>query len=200
EPLVLAEGGAEVHRRGGAEDVAVALVDDQVEAVAAARFDAVFLAEHEVLGADLRTDAEAAELAFVRSPGRGGGGETAPAGFVAQDQAAADELPGGVEGRVAGGPAGPDAPVLPLEAPVKAQLDQAGAQLLLGLGFRILEVRRGEGDRNADRAEAGAALDAASQAEALGLEAVGLLLVLLGVEIDFLQPGAGLALRRHRAA
>ncbi len=158
------------------------------------------LAQREILGVDFRTNGEAAVGALVRSAAGQGHGPAVPAGGVRQIQARAHQAPGGVEGGVAPRGPRPGRPVLALGPPVEAQFDQIGGNDLLGLGLRILEVRRGEGQADAQVAVIGAHLEAAGHSEAFGAEAVGVGLVLVGVEGDLLQPGAALTGGRRGVA
>src|SRR5690606_26325428 len=89
-PAVLAEAVADVHGRHAREDVAVALIDIEVEAVAAALFGAGVLAQREIFDIGLGADVQAPEVALVRSAAGGGQGEAVPARFVLQVDALGD--------------------------------------------------------------------------------------------------------------
>src|SRR5690606_4744900 len=62
-PAVLTEAVADVHSGDAGENVAVAVVDIEVEAVAAAPFSAGVFAQREVFAVDFRTHVQAAEVA-----------------------------------------------------------------------------------------------------------------------------------------
>ena len=193
DPAVLAEAVADVHGSDAGEHVAVAVFDVQVEARLLTFFGVGVFVEREILGIGFRPDAEAAEILLVGRAAAQRQREAVPAGGVDEVDVLGDQLARGIEGGVASGRPRPGAPGLALGPPVETELDEVGGQDFLGLGLGILDVRRGEGHRYADGAQARTALDPARDAEALGAEAVGVGLVLVGVEIDFLQPGAGVA-------
>ncbi|TPW06699.1 MAG: hypothetical protein FD125_172 [bacterium] len=173
----------------------VPVVDLKVEAVTAAGFDVALFAQREELGIGLGADAEASKVALVRDAARGREGEARPVRLVGQVQPGPDKAALGFEGCIAGSGPRPCGPVLALGAPVETQFQQAGRQDFFGRRLGILQVGRSEGHRKTDRTEARAALDAAGDSKPFRTEAVGVGLVLVGVEIDLLHPGAGFAWR-----
>ncbi|MNX82505.1 hypothetical protein D3C86_1142370 [compost metagenome] len=180
--------------------MAVAFVDLEIEPIAAALFSAGVLAQREILAVDFGTDVQATEVTFIGGAACGGQGEAVPVRLVLQVDAVRDQFTRGVERGVAACCSRPGCPVLALGAPVEAEFQQIGRKNFLSRSFGVFQVGRGEGGRQTDGAHAGAALDAAGHAEAFRTEAVGVGLVLVGVEVDFLNPGAGFARRRRSIA